>query len=420
MRVLWTSNILFSDLRQAEAISSGSWLEPLARALVDGDSGVTLGVVTTSRQTPPGRREKNGIVHYVIPGGIVDTVRAPSRSVRGEFARAVADFAPDVIHVNGSEFNYGMLALDHAAGVPIVLSIQGVAGVWARAARRAERELPVWRFRSARDWIRGVLIARTLHLGRYRRETEIIERVAHVIGRTTWDRAYVRAVNPQATYHHVEEMMRPMFWEKAWDRRAVRRHTVCANAPRGPVKGAHVLFEAARLLKRDYPDLRIRLPGARSIGAAGRKRWVTGTGYDNYAAHLMRKYGLQDHVECLGVLDGQAIAGELATAHAFVVSSFMENSSNSLAEAMLVGTPCVAPYVGGLPTLLHDRVEGLMYPVGDAAVLAESLRRVFEDDSLCETLSQRARDAAMARHRPERILGDLQRAYGIVAGDGGK
>ena len=64
-------------------------------------------------------------------------------------------------------------------------------------------------------------------------------------------------------------------------------------------------------------------------------------------------------------------------ADVFLLPSQSENSPNSLGEAMLLGLPCVASNAGGIPDMLADGQEGLLY--GDAlaadALGARCLRR---------------------------------------------
>ena len=58
--------------------------------------------------------------------------RPPTDSLRREFAKVIADFRPDLIHVNGSEYNYGWIISQVAPSVPTVLSIQGLLGPCAK------------------------------------------------------------------------------------------------------------------------------------------------------------------------------------------------------------------------------------------------------------------------------------------------
>ena len=79
----------------------------------------------------------------------------------------------------------------------------------------------------------------------------------------------------------------------------------------------------------------------------------------------------------MGYLDGDAMVRELLRTHVFAITSYIENSANSLAEAMMVGMPCIASFVGGLPSMIHDNDTGLLYPVEDVPLLANKIRRIF-------------------------------------------
>jgi glycosyltransferase involved in cell wall biosynthesis len=108
------------------------------------------------------------------------------------------------------------------------------------------------------------------------------------------------------------------------------------------------------------------------------------------------------------------MVGELLKSHAFILPSLIENSPNSLAEAMLVGTPSVASFVGGVPSMAKDNESALFFPSGDEAVLAEQIRRIFLDDDLARRLSVRAREVARVRHSKNKIVGDMLEIYESV------
>jgi len=97
--------------------------------------------------------------------------------------------------------------------------------------------------------------------------------------------------------------------------------------------------------------------------------------------------------------------------HVFAIASYIENSPNSLCEAMTVGLPCVATYTGGIPSLVADGQTGLLFPPGDAPLLADHIMRIFRDDNFASRLSRAARAEASHRHAPERVICQLLTAY---------
>ena len=60
-------------------------------------------------------------------------------------------------------------------------------------------------------------------------------------------------------------------------------------------------------------------------------------------------------------------------------------------------------FVGGVPSMVNDGETALCFPPGDEAVLAECLRKLFDDDGLAQRLSESARKIALNRH--DRVRG---------------
>jgi glycosyltransferase involved in cell wall biosynthesis len=119
-------------------------------------------------------------------------------------------------------------------------------------------------------------------------------------------------------------------------------------------------------------------------------------------------------VDLLGAQTPAQIAAELARASAFVLPSHIENSPNALCEAMLVGTPCIAAFVGGVPSLVKDGEEGLLFHDADPFALAAAIDRLLGDRELASHLGAAGRATARRRHDPERIARQAAGVYGEV------
>jgi glycosyltransferase involved in cell wall biosynthesis len=106
----------------------------------------------------------------------------------------------------------------------------------------------------------------------------------------------------------------------------------------------------------------------------------------------------------LGQLTAEKMADELTSANVFVIPSLIENSPNSLAEAMIVGTPTVSSFVGGIPSMVRDNETSLCFPPGDEKVMAERINMIFRDDMLAVRLSEEAQKTAHKRHDRHTIV----------------
>lgn len=91
--------------------------------------------------------------------------------------------------------------------------------------------------------------------------------------------------------------------------------------------------------------------------------------------------GLSDRVQFLGRLDEVATLAQIARAKLLVLPSFMEGLPIVLMEAMALGVPVIASRVAGVPELIEDGREGLLFRPGDWADLTDKLRTMLDDES---------------------------------------
>jgi glycosyltransferase involved in cell wall biosynthesis len=73
-----------------------------------------------------------------------------------------------------------------------------------------------------------------------------------------------------------------------------------------------------------------------------------------------------------------------------IVSSRQENFPLAVAESLCMGSPTVATNVGGIPELIRDEVEGLLFCTEDDNHLALQVLRVMKNDQLAQALGANA------------------------------
>jgi len=372
--------------------------------------GIQVDVVTAHPGLHDDEFEAGGVKYFVIGQPRYQSIFHFRKRELERCAEIVRERNPDLVHIHGSERFFGLLAARKLISMPCLISVQGLVGAYLptffgalslKELWRSQRVLEIatrrgllWRYR---EWVCGA-----------RQEDEILTRAEAFMGRTEWDRAHVRSVNLAANYYDVGEVLRPAFREHRWGVHQCERHTVIFTNAGEPRRGTEILLRAIRMVRREFPDAKLRL-----AGQVGKRR-----GYDRFLRQMIAENGLSEAVEFLGYLDGPAMAQELCRAHVFATSSYIENSPNSLCEAMQVGLPCVATYAGGIPSLLEHGRTGLLFPTGDAPLLADMILRIFRDDSLACRLGRAARATASERHAPQRVLSQLLYAYNDVIANG--
>ena len=330
------------------------------------------------------------------------------------FQKELDAYQPDVIHIWGVEYHHA-LAMVNAAKAAGMLdrTVASIQGLCCRIASHFTDGLPksALHLQTFRDFLRRDSIANQQRVHAQRGELEIaaLQTLLHVIGRTDWDRESVLEINPKLTYHFCNETLRKPFYEGQWSYEACEKHSIFASSCVYPIKGFHLLLAAMPEVLRQYPDARINVCG-RSFLQSGLRQ----NGYEKYLAGLAKKYGLTDKITCLGSLSAGQMKENYLKANVFVLPSTMENSPNSLGEAMLLGVPCVAADAGGVRDLMHTG-EGFAYQSTAPYMLAEYIMEVFDRQEQAQEMGARARAHALQTHDPERNLKDLLKAYGSVA-----
>ena len=332
------------------------------------------------------------------------------------FRKELEAFGPDVIHIWGSEYGH-TLAMVRVCGEKgllnhTVVSIQGLCSIYAPhyAEGVPERVQHRSTFRDflQRDNIRN---QQKKFILRGDMERQAMARVRHVIGRTDWDRACAELLSPEAEYHFCNETLREEFYRDGWSWDTCEKHRIFASSCVYPIKGFHYLLEAAAIVAREYPDVKIAVPGNSFLEAGSFRDRLRRSGYQSYMAKLCRQGGLTDKIEFLGKLSADGMKEQYLKANVFVLPSTIENSANSLGEAMLLGTPCVASDVGGVSTMLEHRREGFIYQSTAPNMLAHYILEVFREQDRAARMANNARLHAQKTHDPKSNLDTLLSIY---------
>lgn len=420
VKILWCVNILLPEVAQAIGTPPtpiGGWMTSLSHSLAT-TRDVKLAVATVYSGDDLRQIEIDSITYFLIPGGPKALLGGRSNQLEEYWRSVVESFEPDLVHLHGTEYAHGLRLLEACSQIPAVVSIQGLVGVIEKQYYAGMEFSDVFLRPSLRDILkldpiwngRGKFKKRAIF------ERAILDRVNHVIGRTTWDYANTRAVNRQLTYHHCDESLRSPFYQHHWSISEIERHTIFTTQASYPIKGLHLLLEAIGLLQHDYPDIKVYIAGGNLLGNTKLQRCKM-SGYARYIERKILRLGLGDAVVFTGLLDEGGIIQRFTKSHVFVVPSAVENSCNSLNEAMLLGVPSIAAFSGGMPDLMTHTTTGFMYPFRESAMLAEYIRRIFESDELALKFSSAGRTTAAERHSPTKVATRTLEIYRSILGE---
>lgn len=405
MRILWVCNVVLPVIAQKEKIAKahgGGWLVGLSSDLANSDN-ISLTVCFPSKQRLKGRTQN--IEYYSFN----------SNSAEADFVNIINEVKPDIIHIFGTEYKHTLDAVKTAEKLGtsdrVVINIQGMASVIASHYCSGLTH-KVLKKQTLRDFIKRTNIKKSAEEFKKRGlyEIEALKKVKHIIGRTDWDRACTWWINPEAEYHFCNETLRPEFYEHEWKAEECERHSIFVSQCGYPIKGFHHMLKAMTLILKRYPDAKLYTTG-RELTQLDIKGKLRITYYQLYVHKLIKKYGLGKNVVFLGILDEKLMCERFLKSNVFVSASSIENSPNSVGEAMLLGVPTVTSDVGGVKNMLEHNKDGFIYQADAPYMLAYYVCRIFDEPELVSEFSNNAKKHAQITHNREVNLETMINIY---------
>ncbi|MBB3839607.1 glycosyltransferase involved in cell wall biosynthesis [Runella defluvii] len=399
MKLLWLSNVLFPEVCTELNLPIpviGGWMESGAKSLInDFSNHIDLAVVMLYNGNEVIYIDKYKIKYYLIPRN--------GSSLKFNFEEVNKHFRPDLVHIHGTEYSHSLAYINSSGTSNVVVSIQGLVSVYSRYYFGGIKRRQL--FPSLRD----ILKIDTLFLQykdmvrRGKNEIELLKKIEHVIGRTRWDQSNVWAINPFVTYHLCNETLRDSFYSIQWKMDECEPYSIFLSQAHYPIKGLQQVIKAVSIVKLHCPEIKVKIAG---VDLLNKSFWKI-SGYGNYIKRLLRKYDVFENFIFLGSLSEKEITLQYLKANIFICPSSIENSPNSVGEAQLVGTPCIASYVGGNMDMIEDKVSGFLYRYEEVELLAYRICQLFENPKLCKKFSNQGRIAAQLRHDSRKNAQDL-------------
>jgi len=416
MHVLWFTGVELPAVTGGKLTRAG-WQEGLRNALYQFCPDIELSIASFGSRAYQPFQTENATYYNILKSEEIDNRWQrvwnawQHRTFQEEdLERSFAVYQqvqPDLVFVFGTENPFGLLS-DHIK-VPVVISIQAVLNGLVNHLFDGLTLLELVREFFSRSTLTGNGL---YHKWWSRKKSAYIEKkiyrqVQYFCGRTNWDRSWQIHLNPQGRYFHVDRVLRRIFYESTWDPTAADDQRIFSLTGNAAFKGGSTLVRAmVKLKSMGFDQLQLHLGGVDKDSMVGKN-----------ITNIINRYELQNQVHLLGRLEGEQIIMEMQVANLFVFPSHLDNSPNSLAEAMMMGMPCIASNAGGIPSMIKDGEEGLVYPHDDINSLVDNIIELLADPIRAQKLGRNARKTARKRHDPERIARALSEVYQRVLAD---
>lgn len=97
----------------------------------------------------------------------------------------------------------------------------------------------------------------------------------------------------------------------------------------------------------------------------------------------------------------------MACLDTLVLTTRLETFGLVLIEAMRAGIPVIGTDAGGVPEIIENGINGLVYPPDDANILAENIERFISDAALRKRCVENGQSIAMEKFSSEKHYSDL-------------
>ena len=395
MKILWITNVALPDVSKdldTQPSPFGGWLTGYLNEILKKD--IHLVSVFPYGKNVQGNFEN--ITYYGFKA------KSEKKELLEYFVNIIDKEKPDVIHIFGTEYTHSNLMMKASKELGMlrntVVSIQGLVSVYAKhyfaylprkviygftfkeVLKRNNIKLSAEKFKE-----QGIL------------EVETLKEVKNVIGRTDWDEACVKQINPNVNFFFCNESLRSGFYDKEWSLENCEKHSVFVSQASYPIKGFHLMLEGFKEIAKKYPDAKLYTTGKNPLTLKGMDKLKQSL-YSKYLGKLIKKYKLENNVEFLGFLSEEKMAERFLKSNVFVSPSSIENSPNSVGEAMLLGVPTVSSDVGGVKNMLTHGKDGFVYPADEPYMIEYYVSKIFESSDLAKEISKSAKEHAEYTH----------------------
>ncbi len=419
MKVLWFCNTPSNAAAELGSNSKGGgWISSL-ETLVTEQTDIELGVAFFYPLKQDQTLVKGRTTYFAVAleekgaiGRIMDRflLNLPTDNKLYRLIQIIDQFKPDLIHVFGSEEVFGMVS--KYVTTPVILHIQGILTPYLdHWFPKGVSNISILKKSPITDSLRatGLYFDYRTISKMARRERQIFQHCKYYMGRTFWDQSVSQLLSPGSTYFHCEEVIRPFFFSRRWAQ-PIKSSPFIISTTINPniYKGLDIILKTAQLLKEKAGlDFQWNIYGIHENHTLVKL-------FERYAKISFKSNSVFFH----GPVNADDLVAQLCRSNVFVHPSHIDNSPNSVCEAMLLGMPVIAANTGGVGSLIDHQKEGILYPDYDQYLLARHIVDIMKEPELARTLGHQARERAIKRHNPDLIIDRLQEIYSFILKNG--
>ena len=276
--------------------------------------------------------------------------------------RRLKSLRPDVVHGHGTEGPFSLTAV--FSGFPNIVSLQGIITEIVKISPSLEYII-------------------TGYLERY-----TLRRAMAINAKTKVSENFAKLISPRSTRYFIEASIDNIYWDRPIPGPARNIFFVGSIIKR---KGIEEWINAFSFLSERWPDI---------------KGYLVGSGPDKYVAylkHLIASKPMNLQIEFTGQLKREEIVQLFSKGGIFCLPSYVENSPNTIMEAMAAGLPVVATDVGNVSQMVEHQNNGLLVETCSVDGIKDALSVLLTNLELYTRAARLGREIASQRWKPSII-----------------
>lgn len=409
MKVLWFENTEPSGYNQSNTLVNG-WQDAL-ETIVAQCKEIELYIAFASQtHTEP---KKNRSVTYIpihTPYSFLDKIRRSiswnieaKKTITGA-KKIIHDVDPDIIHVFGTEWTFGLIS--QHTDTPVVIHIQGCFNEIVKYQYPPNYSFADELYEKRLHPIQFVekLFHPNLNKSRKLIENKIWQANKFYMGRTEWDNQISEKLHPGREYYHVDEALRNPFIHTSqhWQFKDNSKTTLFSTGCSSFWKGPNILLRTAAILKKKKFEFDWLVAGEMPADLKKIIERKEGTSFK------------ENNIHFLGWQTPDQLCKHLASSSLYIHNSYIENSPNSICEAQYIGTPIISTNVGGISSLIESKKNGILVSSDSPEQMAQTIIDSAHNKELLSYISNESQKTATYRHSEKNILNQLLNCYKTI------
>lgn len=413
LKVLWFINAPL-DLEDFSTNFSNSkgWLSSIANLVHDD---VDLHIASVDPYKKDGRNNKVSLYYlkpslWFIKMFFYSFFNFPiiEKGILSQSKNLILKLNPDIIHIHGTEKSYIMISdFCSKLKIPLIVSIQGICTVINQKYNVAFNELDFYTiffkkgFKKSSFLPKPLILLKNNMLRKSRVEKNGLQKINFIAGRTEWDKNVTKILSPHAKYFKVDRILKDEFYKHVWNSNNLynKKIILMTTMSETVFKGFETIYKTAEIFDTQNIDFEWRIAGV------NKNSWLVKSIESKFKSKKSK------NINFLGRVNESEIVYNMLQSTFYVMTSHIENSPNNLAEAMLVGMPCIASFAGGTNTYVEDNISGIMFQSGDFYCLSGLILNLYANPTKAEKISRNARLSSLKRHNKQTVKKQLLNAY---------